>query len=115
MSRVAFAKPEAPEAEPAMAGMLGYAKWAALGLVGLLFLFFVTRGLRKREREALGEPMWLREVDAPQSLAALEAQATLALPVPQRNQSRQRAEQLAAREPEKVAQQLRQWMHGDEG
>ncbi len=114
VTQVPFARPEAPKPEPAMAGMMGYAKWVALGLAALLFLFLVVRGLRKREREALGEPLWLREVDGPQSLAALEAQATVALPAPRANASRQRAEHLAASEPEKVAQQLRQWMHGEE-
>ena len=73
VSRVAFAKPPAAKAASPVAGYLGYAKWAALGLAVLLFLFFVTRAPAKREREALGEPVWLREITAPQSLAALEA------------------------------------------
>jgi len=113
MSRVAFAKAPAPEATAAgMGAYTPYAKWAALGLGALIFLFLVSRGLKKREREALGEPMWLREVTAPESLAALEAQQTLALPSPV-GSARQRAEQLAAKDPEKVASQLRQWMHAE--
>jgi hypothetical protein len=69
----------------------------------------VRRALRRRENEALGEPVWLREINAPQSLAALEGehQALLAKP---RNDIRRRAEEIAAAEPAKVAQQLRAWM-----
>jgi flagellar M-ring protein FliF len=110
---VPFARPAAPEQPTAVAGMLGHAKWVALGLAGLLFLFFVRRGLRRREAEALGEPMWLREVTAPQSLSALEA--TQALPaLPGANPARSRAEQLATGQPEKVAAQMRQWMQEDQ-
>jgi flagellar M-ring protein FliF len=113
VSRVPFARPAAPEQPTAVAGMLGHAKWVALGLAGLLFLFFVRRGLRRREAEALGEPMWLREVTAPQSLSALEA--TQALPaLPGANPARSRAEQLATGQPEKVAAQMRQWMQEDQ-
>jgi flagellar M-ring protein FliF len=111
VSRVAFAKtPE--EAKPnALAGYLQYAKWAALGLAVLLFLFFITRALRKRESEALGEPVWLREITAPQPLAALEADTVaLSQTAIERNNVRRRAEELAAKEPQKVAQQLRAWM-----
>jgi flagellar M-ring protein FliF len=114
VSRVAFAKaPEAKAASP-IAGYMGYAKWAALGLAALLFLFFVTRALKKREGEALGEPVWLREITAPQSLAALEADTSvMSATVQQRNSVRRRAEELAAKEPQKVAQQLRAWMQED--
>jgi flagellar M-ring protein FliF len=111
LSRVAFAKPPVAAAASPVAGALKYAKWVALGLAVLLFLFFVTRALRKREREALGEPVWLREITAPQSLAALEADTTaLSTAAMQRNSVRRRAEELAAKEPQKVAQQLRAWM-----
>lgn len=114
VSRVAFAKPPGAKAASPIAGYLGYAKWAALGLAVLLFLFFVTRHLKKREREALGEPVWLREITAPQSLAALEADTSvLSATVQQRNSVRRRAEELAAKEPQKVAQQLRAWMQED--
>jgi flagellar M-ring protein FliF len=113
VSRVPFARPAEPAAPTAVAGLLGYAKWVALGLAGLLFLVFVRRGLRKREAEALGEPMWLREVTGPQSLSALEA--TQALPaLPGANPARRRAEQLATGQPDKVAAQMRQWMQEDQ-
>jgi flagellar M-ring protein FliF len=112
VSRVAFAKPPAAEAASPIAGYLGYAKWVGLGLAALLFLFFVTRQLRKREGEALGEPVWLREITAPQTLAALEAD-NLSATAQQRSNVRRRAEELAAKEPAKVAQQLRAWMQED--
>jgi flagellar M-ring protein FliF len=113
VNRVAFAKPEAPKAASPVEGYMGYAKWAGLGLGTLLFLFFMTRSLRKREREALGEPVWLREITGPQSLASLEAGDPAALTdatVQRRNDVRKRAEALASKEPAKVAQQLRSWM-----
>ena len=109
LSRVAFAKTPAPAKPSAVEGMTGYAKWAGLGLGSLLFLFFVTRHLRRREREALGEPVWLREINAPQSLAALESGSPSAA-ASARTSVRKRAEQIAAKEPEKAAQQLRAWM-----
>lgn len=114
VSRVAFAKaPEAQAASP-VAGYLGYAKWVALGLAVLLFLFFVSRALRKREGEALGEPVWLREITAPQTLAALEADTSvMSASSVERNNVRRRAEELAAQEPQKVAQQLRAWMQDE--
>ena len=112
VSRVAFAKPPSSATSPnAIAGYLSYAKWALLGLAALLFLFFTTRGLRKREREALGEPVWLREITAPQPLAALEADTMMMSQAQvERSSVRRRAEELAAKEPAKVAQQLRAWM-----
>jgi flagellar M-ring protein FliF len=112
VNRVAFARPAVPAKPNPMAGAMDQAKWGALALGLLLFLFFVTRHLRRREREALGEPMWLSEITAPQSLAALEAAApTAVLPAGKpRNEVRRRAEELAAKEPAKAAQQLRAWM-----
>jgi flagellar M-ring protein FliF len=111
VSRVAFAKAPTAAAASPVAGYLSYAKWALLGLAVMLFLFFVTRALRKREREALGEPVWLREITAPQPLAALEADTmVLSQSALERNGVRRRAEELAAKEPQKVAQQLRAWM-----
>jgi flagellar M-ring protein FliF len=112
VNRVAFAKAPAAAKPSPIAGYAGYAKWAALGLAALLFLFFVTRHLRRREGEALGEPVWLREITAPQPLAALEAEAPTALlsPARPRTDVRRKAEEIAAKEPAKVAQQLRSWM-----
>ena len=48
--------------------------FSSLALVLLLFLFFVRRGLKRREGEALGlEPTWLREITESRPLAELEA------------------------------------------
>jgi flagellar M-ring protein FliF len=111
VNRVPFAKPEEPEQPSPVEDYLGYAKWGALGLATLIFLLLVRRALRRREEETLGEPVWLSEINAPQPLSALEADApTLELP---RSDIRRRAEELAAKEPEKVAQQLRAWMAED--
>jgi flagellar M-ring protein FliF len=111
LSRVAFAKPEAPAAPSQVAGAIGYAKYAALGLGVLLFLFFVTRHLRRREGDALGEPVWLREITAPQSLSALEAGGDMPTAVmSRRSETRKRAEEIATQEPSKAAQQVRAWM-----
>jgi flagellar M-ring protein FliF len=111
VSRVPFAK-EATQAKVDPVAAYGkYAKWVALGLGVLLFLFFVTRTLRKREGEALGEPVWLREITAPQPLAQLEADTmVMSQSTIERNNIRKRAEEIAAKEPQKVAQQLRAWM-----
>jgi flagellar M-ring protein FliF len=118
VSQVAFAKPaETPSAGPA-GGMLGYAKYAAAGLGLLAFLFFVMRSLKKRERESLGEPTWLRQIEAPTTLADLEAGRTTrmaAVPgeLPAPSPTRLSAENIADKDPERVAQQIRTWMQED--
>ncbi len=73
IGQVAFAKTTttAPASSP-----LGYAKYALLGLGAIIFLFFTTRSLRKREKEALEEPVWLRELDAPIRLSELERETS---------------------------------------
>jgi flagellar M-ring protein FliF len=117
VSRVAFAKvsePAAPGAGPA--AMLGYAKYVAAALGLLAFLFLMTRHLRRREEETLlREPRWLREIEAPTALAELEragasGTAEVTLPERQDHPARRQVEALAAREPERVAQQIRTWM-----
>ena len=55
--------------------MIGYAKYALLGIGVALFLFFTTRSLRKRESEAIAEPVWLRELEAPVRLSELERES----------------------------------------
>jgi flagellar M-ring protein FliF len=113
VSQIAFAKPATatvPGAGPG--GMIGYAKYAAAGLALLAFLFFSARHLRRREGEMLmREPQWLREIEAPTTLANLERPRVAAV-LPERADSpaRQQVEELAAREPERVAQQIRTWM-----
>ncbi len=108
VSRIAFAKP--PEvAAPAGPGISDYAKYGLLGLAGVAFLVFAARHLRKKQDEVLAEPIWLKELNAPTSLAELEVQQpeddweddpTLA----------NNADEVAAMDSDKVAQQLRAWM-----
>jgi flagellar M-ring protein FliF len=119
VSQVAFAKAAttAPAAGPA-GGMLGYAKYGAVGLGLLLFLFFVMRHLKKRERESLGEPTWLRQIESPTTLADLEAGRTTRMPavngeMPSSSMSRLNAQGIADKDPERVAQQIRTWMRED--
>lgn len=113
-SQLAFVKPPGAKPEaggPVPAGALGMAKYAGLGLASLLFLFFVGRHLRKREDEALmGEPMWLRQIEAPQSLSELEAaQVAGGGPLDQRR----KVEDAVRKEPERVAAQVRNWLSED--
>ncbi len=113
VSQLAFAKAQradAPSLSPA-GGMIGYAKYGAAGL-GLLALMFVSaRQLRRREGELLmREPNWLREIEAPTTLAHLERPRGSSLHERPENPSRQQVEELATREPERVAQQIRTWM-----
>jgi flagellar M-ring protein FliF len=121
VTQVAFAKPPVPAKKPATALALGFAKYIVAGLGLLAFLFFVTRHLRRREDQALlGQPVWLREIEAPTSLAELErgidpyGDDTVALPRarrPEGNPVRAELEELVDREPERVAHQVRAWMN----
>jgi flagellar M-ring protein FliF len=121
VSQVAFAKPPAAAKKPVTATALGFAKYIAAGLGLIAFLFFVTRHLRRREDQALlGEPVWLREIESPTSLAELERgrldqyEDTIALPRarrPEVNPVRAELEELVDREPERVASQVRAWMN----
>src|SRR5271166_1345980 len=70
IGQVAFAKQ--PEAAAAASSPLSYAKYVLLAIAAALFLFFSTRSLRKRERGAIDEPVWLRELEAPMRLSELE-------------------------------------------
>jgi len=119
VSQVAFAKPAAaaPAAGPA-GDIMGYAKYGAVGLGLIAFLFFVMRHLKKRERESLGEPTWLRQIEAPTTLADLEAGRTTRMPamaaqMPGPSATRLSAESITDNDPERVAQQIRQWMQED--
>src|SRR3954451_15089636 len=120
VSQVASAKPPVPAAKPATAAAIGYAKYVLASLGLLAFLFFVTRHLRKREDQTLlGQPVWLREIESPTSLAELERgldayDDTVALPRarrPEANPVRAELEELVDREPERVAHQVRAWMN----
>jgi flagellar M-ring protein FliF len=112
VSQVTFAKQ--PPAKPATTPMnpLGYAKYALLGLGLALFLFFMSRHLKKREDETLlREPTWLREIEAPTSLAELEQGTAVSIPDIAESQTKKSVEELADRSPERVAQQVRLWMN----
>jgi flagellar M-ring protein FliF len=137
IGQVAFAKPTtaAPASSP-----LGYAKYVLLGLGAILFLFFSTRSLRKREKETIDEPVWLRELQAPMRLSELERETSpRSTPAmagvgasgggasaganggPGANGGagdggetiRRQVEQLVDSNPDRVAQQLRSWMQED--
>ncbi len=107
--------------------MIGYAKYALLGIGAALFLFFTTRSLRRRESEQIEEPVWLREIEAPVRLSQLERESpTRAVPAmagvgagavaggngqPEgTGDVRRQVEQLVDAHPDRVAQQLRNWM-----
>ena len=121
VQQVAFAKIASPTvATPSK--MMDYAKYGGIGLAAFGFLLFVTRQLRRREHEALtGQPTWLRELESPRPLAALErsqyadddepAQVRqLRSPV---NVAKRQVEDLVERDPDRVAQQVRAWMSED--
>jgi flagellar M-ring protein FliF len=129
IGQVAFAK---TPTGAAASSPLGDAKYALLGLGGLIFLFFTTRSLRKREKEAIEEPKWLRELEVPMRLSELEREtATRPITITAAPQNgaggeqqaaddakteqevsvRRQVEQLADEDPDRVAQQLRSWMH----
>jgi flagellar M-ring protein FliF len=122
IAQMAFAKPTTTAASPT-SGIVGYAKYALIGLASLLFLFFTTRSLRKREQADIDhEPVWLRELELPVRLSELEREtspthaAAAPTPVPVAGGDapvRQRVEQLAQDNPDRVAQQLRTWMQED--
>jgi flagellar M-ring protein FliF len=112
VTQVQFAKPQAQK--PAMVGsILSYLKFVGLGFAMLIFLFFMKRHLKRREGEELASPTWLRELEAPISLAELETGAghTAVLPAVTPTPLRQQVDDLAERDPEKIAHQVRAWMN----
>jgi flagellar M-ring protein FliF len=108
-SRIAFAKPPTV-ASPAGPGILSHAKYAVLGLAALGFLFFAGRQLRKKQDDVLAEPLWLRELNAPTSLAELEVRRNPDWEEEDRAGLPDSAEEVAAMDSDRVAQQLRAWM-----
>jgi len=127
IGQVAFAKPVGAAA-PA-SSMMSYAKYVLLALAAGLFLFFTTRTLRRREGEAIDEPVWLRELEAPMRLSELQRESSIrsapanAGAAPSRagvltngnagsgeDDVRRQVEQLVDSNPDRVAQQLRTWM-----
>ncbi|HEX2086220.1 MAG TPA: flagellar basal-body MS-ring/collar protein FliF [Solirubrobacteraceae bacterium] len=124
VSQLTFAAPPKVEgggsAGPMPAGAVDMAKYGALGLASLVFLFFVGRHLRRREDAALmGEPQWLRQIESPQSLSALEAArnggvaGAVGPGEPVGVSARQTVEDALRKEPERVAGQVRTWLAED--
>jgi flagellar M-ring protein FliF len=117
IAQIPFAKPVATVAKVPNK-MLGYAKYVLVGLGALIFLFMMRRTIKKREKETfVGQPTWLRELETPRSLAALEAAdddptevRRLKAPV---NVPMRQVEELVERDPDRVAQQVRAWMSED--
>jgi flagellar M-ring protein FliF len=118
-----FAKIPAAAAASSTTKTLGDVKYVLVGGGVLVFLLFMGRMLRRRETEDFaGKPTWLRELEMPRSLSELEAQTRmvdldgptmvqrLRAPV---NVAKQQVEELVDRDPERVAQQIRQWMTED--
>jgi flagellar M-ring protein FliF len=119
VSQFAFAKATTTAPAAGSTKMIGYAKYAVIGLGALLFLFFMTRMLRRREKETFGQPTWLRELETPRRLTALEGPGGEAptevrqLRTPAAALPKRQVEQLVEREPDRVAQQVRAWMSED--
>jgi flagellar M-ring protein FliF len=132
IGQIPFASPTA-SAAGSSSSMLGYAKYALLGIASLVFLFFTTRSLRRRESDTIDEPVWLRELETPMRLSELQRESA-PRPVPAMagvapggngngngngnghaggDQLRRQVEQLADSDPDRVAQQLRNWMQED--
>ncbi len=111
MSRIAFAAPPAAPAPSPVGGILDVVKYAVLGLAGIAFLLFAGRHLRRREDDVLdAEPVWLRELNAPTSLADLEAGDPGREREWEEGGESRHGEDVAAMEPDRVAQQLRAWI-----
>jgi flagellar M-ring protein FliF len=107
-----------PTAASPTSGIMGMAKNAIVGLGAVIFLFFISRVLRKREREGIPEPTWLRELERPRSLIELEEESgnepvrvkRLRAAV---NPAKVQVEDLVSRDPDRVAAQVREWMADD--
>ena len=112
VTQVPFAKPVPVKAPAAAINPMGYAKYVLLGGALLMFLFFMTRHLKRREEDTLmREPTWLREIQAPTSLAELERASAEPITVHQESSVKRGLEDLAERSPDRVAQQVRVWMN----
>jgi flagellar M-ring protein FliF len=124
IGQIAFAKGGATGA-PATSSPLSYAKYVLLAIAAAIFLFFTTKSLRKREQEAIPEPRWLRELEAPVRLSELEREmaarpSELTASVGNGNgngngarsgdEIRRQVEALADSDPDRVAQQVRSWI-----
>jgi flagellar M-ring protein FliF len=112
VSQVAFAKQPPAVAPKTPLNPIGYAKYVLLGIALMAFLFFMTRHLKKREDETLmRKPTWLTEIEAPTSLAELEAASDPAIEVPVDSVAKKGVQEIAERSPDRVAEQVRMWMN----
>lgn len=114
ISRVTFTKPAPAPAPSFMASDLGsMIRWGVLGVGMLLFLFFTWRALRKREKHTLEmDPVWLSELEEHHTLGPMSTASTDDL-MPERSKmlAQTQVEQLADRDPEQMALQIRSWMN----
>lgn len=112
VSQVAFPKAaETDDAGAAAGSTMDLIPYGVAGLALLSFLVFAVRQLKRRESETLmNEPRWLREIETPTTLAELERGPQPRLPERAEHPARLQVAELAEREPERVAQQLRTWM-----
>jgi flagellar M-ring protein FliF len=117
MSQVKFAplpKPAAAAGLPIPPAFAGILKGVGAVLAALAFLFFVGRHLRRREGdELMREPSWLRQLDAPQTVAQIEAAKPAVPETVEHEQARFALEDVVKREPERVAAQLKNWLAED--
>jgi flagellar M-ring protein FliF len=94
---------------PVPPGLGSPLKFIGAGLLALLFLFFVTRSLKRRESDTLmEEPTWLRELNAPRPVAALDGGGAMAaLPAGRSGPS---VTDAVKSDPDRSAQQLKAWI-----
>ncbi|HEY6780291.1 MAG TPA: flagellar basal-body MS-ring/collar protein FliF [Thermoleophilaceae bacterium] len=116
VSQIPFAKVEPVKASP-VSGALGIRKYVGLALATLIFLILLSRQLKKRENDQLtGEPLWLREIQAPATLAQLEADTLVRnghqnIELYQGDNPAGRERQIVeSADSERLAHQVRAWM-----
>jgi flagellar M-ring protein FliF len=120
-TQLEFAKPPAEPAPSQMKSMMGLARYVAIGIGALVFLVLTALLIRRAERRPLqGEPVWLRELDGPRTIADLErgvaaGEETEAWRAPdgEVTKTRKRLEQVVEDDTERVAATVRAWMQED--
>ena len=120
MAAVDFVVPEVVEEEPpaaspvaALGNPVDLVKYVALGFGVLIFLFMVKRSMKRRVGEAVtAEPTWLKEIQAAVPLAELTAGGGQQLDGAQARRAELNAQvgEIAANQPEQIAQQVGSWM-----
>lgn len=116
-----FAEPEVVEEEvpaespvAALGNPVDLVKYVLLGLGTLIFLFLIKRSMKRRVSETVtAEPTWLREIQASVPLAELTAGSGQQIDAGQAKHAELSAqvEEIAANQPEQIAQQVGQWMN----